>query len=225
VPELLYAANDLYAAIQGEGCLAGTAMVLVRLHGCPVGCPFCDTKETWSLDDANRVGTLDEALGTNPRWCEADAPTIAAFTRERFPGPRWALVTGGEPADQDLGPLVRALHAAGYKTAVETSGTARGHVGVGFDWVCVSPKFAMPGGRPVLPDVLRGADEIKMVIGKPADLDTLEAALANLDLSPWTQICLQPVSQSEKMTRFCAETAIRRGLRLSLQIHKSIGMR
>lgn len=219
------AINDLYACLQGEGCLAGTAMVLVRLHGCDVGCPFCDTKESWRINPEMRRATLDEAIGTNPRWCEADAATIAAFARERFPGPKWALVTGGEPAAQELGPLVRALHDVGYKVAIETSGTARGHLGVGFDWVCVSPKFDMPGGLAVHPDVLRGADEIKMVIGRPADLDRLDAALANLDLKPTVQICLQPVSQSEKMTRFCAETAIGRGLRLSLQTHKFINIR
>lgn len=217
--------SDAYACIQGEGCLTGTAMVLVRLQGCGVGCPWCDTKETWALDRSNRVESLADALGTNPRYAEVDPAAIADFVALAFPGPRWALVTGGEPAEQPLGPLVRALQSRGYKVALETSGTATGHVDAPFDWVCVSPKFAMPGGKPVLPDVLGAADEIKMVVARPSDLDTLDAALAVAQPTPRTVICLQPVSQSEKMTRFCIETVLARGWRLSLQQHKTLGLR
>jgi 6-pyruvoyltetrahydropterin/6-carboxytetrahydropterin synthase len=41
-----YVVNDIYTCIQGEGVQTGVAMVLLRLQGCAVGCPWCDTKET-----------------------------------------------------------------------------------------------------------------------------------------------------------------------------------
>src|SRR3990167_3293182 len=37
----LYPINNVYKCIQGEGCLTGMAMTLVRMHGCGVGCVFC----------------------------------------------------------------------------------------------------------------------------------------------------------------------------------------
>jgi 7-carboxy-7-deazaguanine synthase len=221
----LFALNDLYSCVQGEGCQTGLAMVIVRLQGCGVGCPFCDTKETWLRDPAHRVATIAAALGTNPRYTHADADTIAAHVAEHCPGPRWVLVTGGEPAEQPLAPLVDAFQARGYRAALETSGTALGHVGAGFDWVCVSPKVGMPGGKDVLSRALEPADEIKMVVGRPADLDTLDQLLELGTLKPDVAICLQPVSQSEKATQLCLETVKRRGWRLSLQVHKLLAER
>lgn len=222
-----YRVNDVYACIQGEGALAGLPMVLLRLHGCGVGCPFCDTKETWETTAANRVPTLDDALGANPRWCEMTADALAAALRERFPRLGWVLVTGGEPADQPLGPLVEALHRKHFIAALETSGTALGHVGARFHWVCVSPKIGMPGGRPILPDALASANEIKMVIGRQSDLDKLDTLLADHrgHIPASAMISLQPMSANATATRLCLETALARGWRLSLQLHKYIGAR
>src|SRR5205809_4867824 len=107
--------NDLYPTIQGEGAMTGVPMVLVRLQGCGVGCPWCDTKETWVAAAQNRVGTIPEALGTNPRWTDADPPEIAQAAREAGPALAWALVTGGEPAEQELAPLVAALHVEEFR--------------------------------------------------------------------------------------------------------------
>lgn len=218
-----YPVNDCYTCIQGEGVQTGVAMVLLRLHGCAVGCPWCDTKETWDFDEANHVATLPEALGANPRYAMLAASGIVAHIRAHHPGPRWVLVTGGEPARVDLRPLVKALHEAGYRVALETSGTETGHLGAAFDWVCVSPKIDMPGGKHIQPAALSIADEIKHVIGKQSDIDQLDSLLANLNLKPGVQICLQPVSLSPKATQLCIETVQSRGWRLSVQTHKLLG--
>ena len=37
--------NTVYGAIQGEGVNTGVPMVLLRLQGCSVGCPFCEGSE------------------------------------------------------------------------------------------------------------------------------------------------------------------------------------
>jgi 7-carboxy-7-deazaguanine synthase len=217
--------NDIYQCVQGEGCQTGVAMVMVRLQGCGVGCPFCDTKETWALAEANKVATLEQALGTNPKWCEVEPGELAAYARWTFPGPRWALVSGGEPADQPLFSLVRELHGRDFRVALETSGTARGHVGAGFDWICVSPKIGMPGGKAILPEAVAAAHEIKHVVGKPEDIEALDQLLLSTPLRHDVQICLQPVSTQAKATELCTRTAIDRGWRLSLQTHKLVGLR
>jgi 7-carboxy-7-deazaguanine synthase len=130
------------------------------------------------------------------------------------------MVTGGEPAEQDLEYLVACLHAASFKVAIETSGTATGHLGASFDWVCVSPKIDMPGGKPILKTAIESADEIKHVVGKQEDIDRLDRLIASVSLAPHVQICLQPVSQSPKATELCYRTCLERGWRLSLQMHK-----
>ena len=218
-----YPVNDCYICVQGEGVQTGLAMVLLRLHGCEVGCPWCDTKETWDFDEANQVETLTEALGANARYAFMTPDAIATTIRTRYAGPKWVLVTGGEPAQYDLKPLVAALHLAGYQVALETSGTEIGHIEAGFDWVCVSPKIDMPGGKPIRWEALAVADEIKQVVGKQADIDRLDSLLAEVTLKENVQLCLQPVSLSPKATQLCIDIVQQRGWRLSVQLHKLIG--
>lgn len=223
--------NDIYATVQGEGVQTGVPMVLLRLHGCGVGCPWCDTKETWAIDPSQEevLDGLDltPILGANPRHARLSGTEIAVYIRQRFPSMHWVLVTGGEPADQDLRSLVAALHDAGYQVALETSGTATGHVHARFDWVCVSPKIDMPGGRQVLGPALAMANEIKHVVGTQQDIDRLDALLQEhaIILNSEVQVCLQPVSKSPKATQLCVETVQERGgWRLSIQTHKYLGL-
>lgn len=220
-----YKLNDIYATIQGEGRQTGVPMILIRLQGCGVGCPWCDTKETWALDERFRVPSVGFALVESRSWCEADATLIASVARGLADGERWALVTGGEPADQDLAPLVAALHDAGFRVALETSGTATGHLGAGFDWVTVSPKVGMPGGKAVLRSALEAADELKMVLAKPTDLDLLQSLLDGLGESWAGDVCVQPVAGSDKALALCQSAARRHGWRVSLQSHKYAGIR
>lgn len=222
---MTYRVNDVYATLQGEGCQAGVPMALVRLQGCGVGCPWCDTRETWTAPPSHRVGSLEEAAGPGPAWCEAAAETVARRARDLAPAMRWALVTGGEPAEQDLVPLAAALHAEGFRVALETSGTAPGFRGAAIDWFTLSPKVGMPGGRAVLADAVARADEVKWPVGKPADLDALDAFLAEQAPRPETIVCLQPLSTNPRATQLCVETAMRRGWRLSVQAHKFLGLR
>ena len=222
-----YAVNDVYPAIQGEGCMTGTPMLLVRLHGCPVGCPFCDTKETWIADPAKQVDSIDEALGTNEAWAEVDAVTLAMYVscQRRDHLFQWVLLTGGEPALQDLAPLVELLHLADLKVALETSGTAEGHLHTRIDWCCVSPKIAMPGKRVISPRAVKSAHEVKFVIGKEADLIAVESFLHRYPLRGGATVCLQPMSGSAKATALSTEACLARGWRLSIQTHKTIGLR
>lgn len=223
---MTYPVNDLYATLQGEGCQTGVPMVLLRLHGCPVGCPFCDTKETWTVDPTLRVETFAAAAGANGHYVEATPQQIATEVRKvGGHGIKWVMLTGGEPALHALYPLVAALHEADYKVAIETSGTALGHVTAHCDWVCVSPKMHMPGGRPVLPRALEIADEIKQVVGNEKDIYRLEGLLSTCILKTDVTICLQPMSQSPKATDICMKTCQARGWRLSLQMHKYIDVR
>ena len=68
------------------------------------------------------------------------------------------VVTGGEPMLQLDAALVDALHAQGFRIAVESNGTLAAVPGL--DWLCVSPK----AGTEV---VQRRGDELKLVWPQP----------------------------------------------------------
>ena len=220
-----YPVNDCYTCIQGEGVQTGVAMVLLRLHGCAVGCPWCDTKETWDFEPSNQTQTIAASLGANPRYVYLSAEEIVHHITTNHPGPQWVLITGGEPAIYDLKPLVSALHKQNYRVALETSGTEVGHLQANVDWICVSPKINMPGGKRIKPEAIATAHEIKHVIGRQADIEQLDTLLAQNTVSSTVQICLQPVSTSPKATKLCIETVQARGWRLSIQTHKLIGIK
>lgn len=225
-----YNVNDLYPCIQGEGHYTGMPMVLLRLMGCGVGCPFCDTRETWDAAPEHKVETLTEVRAKPESWGTFTAIEIAEAIQAEYPQFNWVLLTGGEPAEQGLMHLCRELKARGYKIALETSGTAMGFVGADIDWVCVSPKFEMPGGKAVLPYALCAADEIKVVVGKQAHIDRLDQSIAEIEgmglaLKTGSEISLQPMSVNKKATELCIATVMERGWRLSLQTHKFIEQR
>lgn len=225
--------NDAYATIQGEGCLTGVPMIALRLHGCPVGCPFCDTKETWERSESLRrnFNDTEEWQGASPNFARAPARDIAWHAREIAGSEvNWIMLTGGEPAMQKLKPLIDALHDNGFAVALETSGTADGHIGAGCDWVCISPKINMPGRRAINPLALREASEIKFVIGKEADVEKMERFYSDFiehiaaDRADAVERCVQPMSQSPKATELCLKLARERGYRVSIQVHKYLGL-
>lgn len=225
--------NDIYASVQGEGSLTGVPMVVIRLMGCPVGCPFCDTKETWDASPEQRADSIEAMLqarnsGRMNAWCEVNETDLVRYIAEKWStAPKWVLVTGGEPAEQKLVNLVDVLHMNKRHVQIETSGTATGHVGANFDWVTVSPKVGMPGGRSIIPAALVVANEIKWVVGRAEDGCKLEEFLAEHKavLPRGASVSIQPLSQSVKATHLCVGLALSKGWRLSIQTHKYVGLR
>lgn len=113
------AKQGVYWSIQGEGHLRGIQMAFIRLAGCSVGCPQCDT-------DYRLHGRLA-------------VDDVVAAVLEVTPSVRdpWVWITGGEPADHDLYPLIRALRGYRFSVAVATSGHKR--IIPPVDWLSVSP--------------------------------------------------------------------------------------
>lgn len=218
--------NEIFATMQGEGAYTGTPSVFVRLQGCPVGCPWCDTKHTWPVDQNDRVdaATMLAKFADAPTWAEMSTEDIVEAIRTLSPAiaPGHVVITGGEPALYDLSELSLWLVAAGYQVQLETSGTHALRI-VDDAFVTVAPKIGMPGGFSIRLDVLARADEIKMPVGKQEDVDRLLELLKILDADP--VIYLAPISQSHKATDLCLAAAARHGWRVSLQTHKFIGAR
>lgn len=137
----MYKVNEIFYSLQGEGYWTGTPVVFVRLSGCNLLCPFCDT------DHSGYVG-----MG---------AEEIIAEIRNVGSACSRVCITGGEPGLQLDSELVEALHEAGYLIHVETNGTRVLPDGV--DWVTLSPKTDVPGLKGNGTVVLEKADEVKVV--------------------------------------------------------------
>ncbi|MBL7699685.1 MAG: 7-carboxy-7-deazaguanine synthase QueE [Chitinophagaceae bacterium] len=189
---------EAFYTIQGEGYHQGKAAYFIRLAGCNVGCVWCDVKESW---DAEKHPVLNVS----------DIVKEAA----KHPG-RLAIVTGGEPLMYNCEPLTDALHAAGFQTNIETSGSypLTGE----WDWICVSPKkFKAP-----LPEILPLADELKVVIFNKSDFDWAEKYAAKVNSR--CKLYLQPEwEKSPVVTPLIVEYIKEHPeWEFSLQIHKYI---
>ncbi|HEX9674289.1 MAG TPA: 7-carboxy-7-deazaguanine synthase [Burkholderiales bacterium] len=209
----MYSVKEIFYTLQGEGANAGTPAVFLRFAGCNLWsgrerdragavCRFCDT---------DFVGT-DGAGGGKFRHAAALARALDA----RWPGgvtaSRFAVCTGGEPLLQLDDPLVKALHARGFRVAIETNGTLP--VPRGVDWICVSPKADAPL-------VLTHGDELKLVYPQRG---TEPERYTRLEFD---HFFLQPMDGPRRAenTKLAAEYCLRHpGWRLSLQIHKLIGI-
>jgi len=214
--------NEIFPTMQGEGRYTGTPATFIRLQGCPVGCPWCDTKYTWSKD-ANReipfADMLQKSEATNETYAAVEALDLAAIVA---PKPQHVVITGGEPGQYELRPLTGALISNRHTTQLETSGTYDLRVDTR-TWVTVSPKLNMPGGLAVKPSALKRANEIKHVVGKPADVKALLSLLEACN--PMALVYVQPLSCSAKATALCIEAASDNGWKVSIQTHRFVDVR
>lgn len=94
----------VWETIQGEGPYAGLPAVFVRLAGCNLDCPLCDTDYT-----SNRVTHTTAQL----------LELVASVRKEKG----LVVLSGGEPFRQNVLNFILALQAEGYFVQVETNGT------------------------------------------------------------------------------------------------------
>ena len=219
-----YKINELFETIQGEGSYTGQPSIFIRLQGCPVACSWCDTKHTWEVslsDEITREALLAKSQET-PQWANFSIDQILTLVKERGYNANHIVITGGEPAMVDLKPLCNAFEAQGYSTQVETSGTFEINVSEKC-WVTVSPKVNMRGGYSILHSAMKRANEIKHPVATTQHVDDLKALLSEHNIEN-TPIYLQPISQKTRATELAIETCIANNWRLSVQVHKYIGI-
>jgi len=189
--------NETFFSIQGEGRWTGMPAWFIRLQGCKVGCPWCDSKNTWpeSQDDGVSFVELVRQIPYNARH---------------------VVVTGGEPFEQRIRRLLKAIDLTGRRVQVETSGC--------YDverpgWITVSPKRY----KPLSKQALKNADEIKQVVTCADDIKWMQEEVLPY-CSRWIPVYLQPVSNGQRALELCIEECKRSGYLLSLQTHKMINI-
>lgn len=230
-----YPLAERFLAPQGEGLYAGAQMAFVRTVGCSVGkqiCVACDT------DFDKSYPALGGGIYSTDELMEWAGPA------------RHVCVTGGEPLDRDLRPLIRAFDGRAL-VHVETSGTRhpdwldlrgqprqQGMHAIGEPvvdrvawrwaplWVTVCPK---PGFLPEM--VERVADEVKVIAGGLGDgpgWPTLDDALRWADMGLlvyWQPRNFRDAVDRDALDEALATVAKHPQLRLSCQLHKFLRTR
>jgi len=209
---MTYAVKECFLTLQGEGVQSGSRAVFLRFAGCNLWsgreqdratalCSFCDTDFVGTDGEGGgKFQTADDlAVQVESLWGES---------REA----RLVVITGGEPMLQLDEALVDALHARGFRVAVETNGTLAAVPGL--DWICVSPK----AGTKV---VQRRGNELKLVWP--------QRGIEPKELERWAfdHFLVQPMDCEQREEALAAAIKLamaRPKWRLSLQAHKVVGL-
>ena len=191
---------ETFHSVQGEGAWAGTNAFFIRLAGCDVGCPWCDTKPSWN---ARR----------HPQRLTANLIAEAKAVK-----PAIVVITGGEPLMHDLSSLSNGLRAVGLRVHLETSGA---HPFSGnFDWVTFSPKRFKPPHESIYPQV----SELKVIVANQSDFLWAEAHATKIPTA--TVKLLQPEWGTPDSYSLIFEYVLSHPeWRISLQTHKFTNIR
>ena len=197
MPPLSWNVSEIFYSVQGEGRHTGMPAVFLRLAGCTMGCDFCDTKYAFA------PGTQMNSLQILVELAKYPCKTV--------------VVTGGEPAEQDLPALISVLKSAGHTVHIETNGAHDTDVSQA-DFVCVSPK------KTVHENMLKKADVIKLVIGPNTPLQDVEKYY-NYE-NEKTTLYLQPLDNLQENIDKCLQLVKNHPTaRLSVQLHKLINVK
>lgn len=212
------AVNSIFYTIQGEGPFAGSPSVFVRLAGCNLQCPMCDTEYT------NRNLIFVRQI-------------VSEVASKMFAG-RLVVITGGEPFRQNIRDLVIALLGRGFLVQIETNGTLYQELPFehpNLTIVC-SPK-AGAINKKLAPSIkaLKYVATAKSLENSPDGLPTnaLEHPNGGMLARPpqgfTGDVYLQPVDEqnlehNHANHRAVVRSCMKHGHRLCLQVHKIIGV-
>lgn len=199
---MFYKVVEVFQSIQGEGLHVGLPVNFIRLAGCPVNCDFCDT------DKETKV-----------------TATVECILRSLNPVLDHVVLTGGEPAAQNLEPLCEALHRRGYKIHLETSGWGMVEREL-VDFISLSPKQGTIDF--ILSTVTSWhVDEVKWLVPL-FDIEDILWAISDIH---WLQPINAKTAIDKDNLKICLNLLqdtvppVGKSLRLSVQLHKLIGIR
>jgi len=187
--------------VQGVGYWSGTVVSFIRLYGCPLACPWCDT------------GYADG--GKSLHRTHRSIPELVGSASQRV------VISGGEPfVQQELPLLVDALIQSGKNVHIETSGAI--HRSVHPDaWITLSPKQHVSPRYPVRPEFWQRCNEIKIVIEDGNEVDFYRHYIAQSS----APVFLQPQHTADDSIQVTLDLLYSNpSYRLSLQTHKMIGV-
>lgn len=230
--------HSVFYTIQGEGPFCGTPAVFVRLAGCNLQCPACDTDYTSKRE---RMLSDDVVDAIN----QAYSGSTAGIPNRAYTG--LVVITGGEPFRQDVGVSLLTLKLQQRQDCyvqVETNGTLSPDTISTLNkntlerrgmYIVVSPKTGK-----VNREIEKWACAYKYVMNADSVADdglpqhALHHTLGTLKLArPPADykgvIYLQPQDDQDPVRNkrhqdACVESCMRHGYVLQLQTHKLLGL-
>lgn len=210
--------HSMFYTLQGEGPFAGEPAVFVRLGGCNLQCPMCDTEYT---DGVRHVANDSLSLQVQALW---------TVHRASAPYPL-VVITGGEPFRQQIGPLTRQLLWLGHRVQIETNGTLFiedfPYDEEGVTLVC-SPK-AGKVNKHLEPHIdvykyVLAADDCDPKDGLPLHALGLPGKVAR-PLRPHTKIFVNPMDEQDAVKnrrnlKAAVKSCMKYGYTLGIQLHK-----
>jgi 7-carboxy-7-deazaguanine synthase len=216
---------DVWDTIQGEGPFAGMPAVFVRLAGCDLQCPLCDTDYT----------SKRETYTTNELW----NAVVACRHRGRAGTAGLIVLTGGEPFRQNIAPFCRLALGYGWQVQVETNGTLSLE-----DFPYSAPELTLvcsPKAGKIDARIREHCRHYKYVVemGEVDTTDGLPLSVLGNDVRvarPWpgpmykTTVWVQPQDEQDSVrnglnVNAVVEICLKYGYRLSYQVHKAINVR
>lgn len=215
--------HSIFFTIQGEGPLSGCRAVFVRLAGCNLQCPKCDTMYT------------DKRMRMTPDGLLYAIQECVRHELGRDIEDILVVFTGGEPFRQNLKPATDLLRHSGYLVQIETNGTLFQQLQYDSIVVVCSPKTGSINLH-LLPhiDALKyvlHADHVAEDDGLPMNAlgHTASPRLARPPEDFFGDIYLQPVDEQDLIENTRHLQAVIRSVKkygyiLCLQQHKLIGV-
>ena len=99
--------TEVFTSIQGEGLNQGEPSHFIRLHGCSMKCPWCDSKYSWT----EKTVYYKDGINSLIDLLKCEYPKITKI-----------VISGGEPMEQDLSYLLSIAHKKGFLVDIETNG-------------------------------------------------------------------------------------------------------
>jgi organic radical activating enzyme len=194
----LYPVHEIFDSIQGEGVWTGIPATFIRLQGCNLRCPWCDTKDTWS--------------GASKDMTPSDILSKIHFEH--------VIITGGEPLLHDLTDLLERLDTANKKIHIETNGTQPWKESYPTDaWITVSPK--MESDYSIHSSLQARVNEYKFVVDDAFNPDRVADYLSYKSQI----IYLSPENVRPEMVKKAIDIVYKYPhCRLMVQVHKLIGV-
>lgn len=213
--------HSVFYTIQGEGPFAGSPAVFVRLSGCNLQCPACDTCYTKPKRFLTSVRKLMALI--------KDEHTVHLLSHEK----PLIVITGGEPLRQNVDPFVQAAHDADYIVQIETNGTLPYIPGRDGDFpiIVCSPKTGKVNESLVrLVTAWKYVVEAGYVNERGLPLRALQGSSAVWqDFPEGSVVYVQPMDEQEdalnrEHMKAAVTSCLKHGYKLCLQMHKIAGL-
>ena len=201
-----YRVSEIFESVQGEGLNMGHPCTFIRMFGCNLNCPWCDSKETWTTT-------------AGAKYAEYNVEQIVEMCKSTL-----VVITGGEPLAQDLIPLIKELQEQHHAVAIETNGSLNiDESDIDDLFIACSPKainkYIIHEG--LLPNEIKLVADEHLTIEKVEEIIEFVRSYYLYPVAVWIQPCdnKDEVKNKESVLRayqICQAT----GARLGIQAHK-----